>query len=103
MKSIRWFSSLNPWIDVVVVVNDADVEKAKFAVDDAETAFWNDEENCDQCYGDVLEGRLRKYEVEAITTIYHDSEREDLEYEEQWETLLDGVMSVAPCVANYGG
>ena len=99
MKSIRWFSEMNPWIDVVIVVNDEDAKDAYYAVEAARDDYW-DEDNLVECYGDCLEYRLEDAGIKPLWTIYHDANREDLEYEEQWEAMLDGIASAAPWYEN---
>ena len=94
MKSIRWFSEMNPWLDVVVVVSDDDAQDAYAAVEAACDEFW-DEDN-QMCYGDLIDLHLEDYGVKPLWMIYHDDGREDDEYEEQWEKMLDGVFSAAP-------
>ena len=41
-KCINLYSDMNPWMDLVILVNDEEFEKAKEVAEKAFDDFWND-------------------------------------------------------------
>ena len=76
-KCINLYSDMNPWMDLVVLVNDEDFDKAKEVTEKAFDDFWNDPKVEEECwaYGDWIGWKLKeagiKYEM------YFKNEEED--------------------------
>lgn len=86
MKAVRWYSDTNQWIDFIVVVPDEYLPFTAKAVGKAMDAYWNDDSI--ECYGDAVEDNLRQSNIPYLI-FFHDSEREDDEYEERWEAFVE--------------
>lgn len=86
MKAVRWYSDTNTWIDFVVVVPDEYLLSAAKAVKMAMNAYWNDDSI--EYYSDAVEDNLRNATIPYLI-FFHDSEREDDEYEENWEEFVE--------------
>lgn len=80
---LRFFSSINPWLDFVVFVRKSSVKKTAIEIMAAMNTFW--EGKVYETYGDALEHTI----TDPCLILYHDSEDASQEYEEKWERLLD--------------
>jgi hypothetical protein len=61
-RCINLYSDMNSWMDLVLLVNDEDFDKAKEVTEKAFDDFWNDpkvEEEC-WCYGDWVGWKLKE-------------------------------------------
>jgi hypothetical protein len=61
-RCINLYSDMNSWMDLVLLVNDEDFDKAKEVTEKAFNDFWNDpkvEEEC-WCYGDWVGWKLKE-------------------------------------------
>lgn len=61
-RCINLYSDMNSWMDLVLLVNDEDFDKAKEVTKKAFNDFWNDpkvEEEC-WCYGDWVGWKLKE-------------------------------------------
>lgn len=68
-RCINLYSDMNSWMDLVILVNDEDFDKAKEVAEKAFDDFWNDPKVEEECwaYGDWVEWKLKeaniKYEM----------------------------------------
>ena len=92
---VRHFSITNPWLDFVVLVDPKDKETTESIVQKSMDEYWDSD--CD-AYGDLVESNLSNAGIE-FSIVYHDSSDESDEYEEIWESLLDGIYRCARGVA----
>lgn len=93
---VRQFSFVNPWIDMIVVVNEADSKKAKNVISDAMDAYWNYEF---ECYGDAIEAYLEEAGI-LHQSVYHDADDDTQEYEDAWEEYIDSLYKRAVSFRN---
>ena len=84
---VRYFSSMNPWVDFVVLVDSEKLDMAKSIVKRSMDEYWNSDS---EAYGDVVERALNAEGID-YTIIYHDSFEESDEYETIWNAYLDAV------------
>lgn len=97
-RALVWYcSAMIPWIDFAVVVSADAVETVIEAIDKAMDKFWIES---DLCYGDLVEAYLNDTGID-YEIAYHDSDREDDEYEEMWSAYLDELFECAHCVEKY--
>lgn len=80
---LRHYSTLNPWIDFIVLVAPEDATVAVDCIYEGMKEFW---ENHDQCYGDCVERALRKYSIN-FEIAYHEAEESD-EAESRWKRYI---------------
>lgn len=61
-RCINLYSDMNPWMDLVLLVNDKDFEKAKEVTEKAFDKFWNNPEVEEGCwaYGDWIGYKLKE-------------------------------------------
>jgi hypothetical protein len=85
---LRYFSTMNDFIDFVVFVYKEDEEKAEKAIIEAMDEFW---EADDLCFGDSVEAHLHE---NGIRNFYFDFIEQD-EYGEvdtdEWESHLESA------------
>lgn len=68
-RCINLYSDMNPWMDLVILVNDEDFDKSKEVAEKAFDDFWNDSKVEEECwaYGNWIEWKLKeaniKYEM----------------------------------------
>lgn len=80
----RYFSETNPWIDVVVIVNNADAVRTNEIILEAMEKYWN----CVyECYGDSIEACIEDADIHH-QSVYHDANDESGEYELAWERYI---------------
>jgi len=86
----RFFSQMNPWIDFVVLYDPSEYDRGYICktVEKALDAFWDGEY---ECYGDAVEVELMSAGIVKYMMVYHDSEDESAEYEEQWEKWIKDI------------
>lgn len=53
---------MNPWMDLILLVNDEDFDKAKIVTEKAFDDFWNDPKVEEECwaYGDWIGWKLKE-------------------------------------------
>ena len=53
---INIFSTMNPWMDLIILVSDRDLEKTKEIAGKAYDEFWTDQDikDSDMTYGDLI-------------------------------------------------
>lgn len=97
-RCINLYSDMNSWMDLVLLVNDEDFDKAKEVTEKAFDDFWNDpkvEEEC-WCYGDWVGWKLKeagiKYNWCTDITIKNPKTKKELIetlHEKMWELYDD--------------
>lgn len=65
-KCINIYSDMNSWMDLVLLVNDRDFDKAKSVVAKAYDDFWDDSKAEEECwtYGDWIGWKLKEANIE---------------------------------------
>lgn len=81
----RYFSVTNPWIDVVVIVNNDDAVRTNEIILEAMEKYWSYDY---ECYGDSIELYLDDANIQH-QSVYHDANDESDEYEAAWERYID--------------
>lgn len=79
---VRYYSTMNAWIDFVVYAPETAIQHVTKAIRKAMNAYWEGEYDC---YGDALENALKNT---TAFIVYHDADNEDDEYERAWEAML---------------
>lgn len=66
-RCINLYSDMNPWMDLVILVNDEDFDKAKEVTEKAFDDFWNDPKVEEECwaYGDWVEWKLKEVNIKC--------------------------------------
>lgn len=82
MVNLRWFSITCTWIDFIVQVPDKYEDYATTAILEAMDSYWEDE--CDECYGDMVEHLLHERGI-PYNINYHDDDDISDKYEAIWE------------------
>ena len=61
-KCLNIYSDMNSWMDLVLLVNEEDFNKAKKVIEMAFDDFWNDPKVEEECwsYGDWIGWKLKK-------------------------------------------
>ena len=61
-RCINLYSDMNPWMDLILLVNDEDFDKAKMVTEKAFDDFWNDPKVEEEClaYGDWIGWKLKE-------------------------------------------
>lgn len=61
-KCLNLYSDMNPWMDLVILVNDEDLNKAKEVAEKAFDDFWNNPKVEEECwaYGDWIGWKLKE-------------------------------------------
>lgn len=74
---INIFSTMNPWMDVIILVSDRDLEKAKEIAAKAYDDFWYDPEitDSDITFGDLVCLELEEANIDY--EIYFKNEEEE--------------------------
>ena len=89
---IRWYSTENPWMDFVVIVDKDDASRSSELIDDAIVSWWEDDNGF--AYGDVVENALADagidYDIhyidfEADTDEDYFFSPQALAWEERWK------------------
>ena len=89
---IHYSSETNIWIDFLVIVPNRFVDDAKTAILKAIGDLWN-KENCDKCYGNIVEHYLNDLDIPFVI-LYRSDDEEDEEYENWWnKTVLGGIRT----------
>ena len=76
-RCINLYSDTNSWMNLVLLVNDKDFEKAKKVTEKAFDAFWNDSEVEDGCwaFGDWIGWKLKEAGIKY--SMYFKDEEDD--------------------------
>lgn len=85
---LRWFSMLNPEMDLVVFVRGSDRQKAGQAIRDGVNRFWDSN---DECYGDCIEQELTDAGVPYIAEYEHNKAGGD---DALWECRLNRYYDI---------
>lgn len=85
MVGLRWYSTLNDWMDCCVYVSREYEERATKAIKTAINEFWK---QTDQCYGDMIEDELIDTDIPFFIE-YCDYDRETDEVDPAWEDHFD--------------
>lgn len=86
----RWYSTQNPWMDAIFLVDPKNVDEANKLANSAMDSWWDDDEGLG--YGDAIELALKDAGID-FKSVYHDSDDESDEYEEAWEKYLDTLYN----------
>ena len=65
MTGIRWYSTLNDWMDCIAFVPDDRVEEAHKVIAKAISDFWEDKSL--ECYGDCIEYALKAADIMHVS------------------------------------
>ena len=73
---INIFSTMNPWMDVIILVSDRDLEKTKEIAGKAYDEFWTDQDikDSDMTYGDLIGLRLEEANIDYELYFKEDEE-----------------------------
>ena len=73
---INIFSTMNPWMDVIILVSDRNLEKTKEIAGKAYDEFWTDQdiEDSDMTYGDLIGLRLEEANIDYELYFKEDDE-----------------------------
>lgn len=73
---INIFSTMNPWMDVIILVSDRNLEKTKEIAGKAYDEFWTDQDikDSDMTYGDLIGLRLEEANIDYELYFKEDEE-----------------------------
>lgn len=73
---INIFSTMNLWMDVIILVSDRDLEKTKEIAGKAYDEFWTDQDikDSDMTYGDLIGLRLEEANIDYELYFKEDEE-----------------------------
>lgn len=73
---INIFSIMNPWMDVIILVSDRNLEKTKEIAGKAYDEFWTDQDikDSDMTYGDLIGLRLEEANIDYELYFKEDEE-----------------------------
>lgn len=91
LKGLRWYSTLNDWMDVLIIVHEGTEDVAARAILEGIDAWWETEGDAGMCYGDSIETRLIDLGIFYISR-YHDSDEGEF-FDDEWEAALDWYES----------
>lgn len=76
-RCINLYSDMNPWMDLVILVNDEDFNNAKEILRDSMNSWFEDEDAECESIGEWISNKLKENKIEF--EMYFKSEDEEVE------------------------